>query len=807
MSDVPQQHGFREQIAGRWQVPLLALSAALLAWGVWRLRPEPQVPTFDELFNRTVKLREAGLYTQASDEVEKLLADPELKLQPEQRRRLHRQMVEILVGYELGNSLHGEDNVRRILEHSARSIGPGESFDAQMHYWRGLAYQWQRNETEAIAAYKQALDAGIADPWPLRKTICEMENQRGGKTAAQMHAEFDTFLNSAEVPEALRYWAAERKVELFNREGAYEPCERFLETYAGQFTQPSMQLGYDYLRALAWYQVGRVEDAERLLRALRDRLNVADPLYAASGWLLGRIMLDQQAPADALSFFDEVRQNAPPSRYRAAAVWGRAEALAGLERLDESRRIYEEAIRLVAEDPYGTMIDLRRIRESTTQLFLDLRDRGELVQARHFLQLATRLVRPGDDEAQAKYASWLADVSFEMGRRALRRVQDGQTEEADSAKAYFIDAGEAYRRLTQLVAFNQAAATEATRRAAESFDLAGDRRRTMEVLEVFVRERSGNPFVPEALRWLGQVCQASGDHEKAVTWYQRNLTDHPRTPAAAGSLVPLAECFQNLGQMDKAEQTLLRIVDHVPGDPIQTVTPEAREYREALFALGDLYTQAGEYEKGITRYSEALRRFGDDARADRVTFLLADAYRLSARRIREIDLPDDKNVAIREQLRLAYRERLGKARELYAEVVARYRQRPAETLSDLDRLYVKLSWFYQADAVYDLSRESESPTLTYFQEALELYDKAAFRYKDDPIAMSAYVQMINCYLRLGNVGKARQTLQRARWALRGITDEQFARLAPPEDRAYWEQYLNWLERTPIFVAEELARAG
>ncbi len=806
MSDVPQQHGFREEIAGRWQIPLLVVSLVLLSWGVWRLRPQPYVPTFDELFNQTVRLREAGLYTQASDAVEKLLADPELELQPEQRRRLHRQMVEILIGYELGNAVHGKDNVRRILEHSALSIGPDESFDARMSYWRGLAYQWQRNETEAIAAFKQALAAGIDDPWTLRKTVYEMENQRGGKTAEQMHAEYDTFLNSPDVPEPLRYWAAERKVELFNREKAYEACERFLETYVGQFTQSSMQLGYEYLRALSWYHVGRVEDAERLLRALRDRLHEPDLLYAAAGWLLGRIMLDQGAPADALGFFDEVRLNAPPSRYRAAAVWGRAEALAGLERYDESRRTYEEAIRLAAEDPYGTMIDLRQIRETTTRFFQDLRERGQLVQARHFLQLATRLVRPGDDEAQAKYANWLADVSFEMGQRALRRAREGAAEEAERAKEYFIDAGEAYGRLTRLVVFDLATVTEATKRAAESFDLAGDRRRTMEVLEVFVRERSQSSFVPEALRWLGQVCQAAGEYEKAVAWYQRNVTDHPRTPAAAGSLVPLAECFQNLGQVDNAEQTLLRIVDHVPGDPIQTITPEAREYREALFALGDLYTQAGEYEKGISRYTEALRRFGDDPRADRVTFLLADAYRLSARRIREVDLPDDKNVAIREQLRLAYRERLGKARELYAEVVGRYRQRPAETLSDLDRLYVKLSWFYQADAVYDFSRESESPTLTYFQEALELYDKAAFRYKDDPIAMSAYVQMINCYLRLGNVGKARQTLQRARWALRGIGDEQFARLTPQEDRAYWEQYFNWLERTPVFVAEELVRA-
>jgi hypothetical protein len=95
-----------------------------------------------------------------------------------------------------------------------------------------------------------------------------------------------------------------------------------------------------------------------------------------------------------------------------------------------------------------------------------------------------------------------------------------------------------------------------------------------------------------------------------------------------------------------------------------------------------------------------------------------------------------------------------------------------------------------------------------YSEALEAYDRAAWAYQEDPMAMSAYVQMIACHLRMGNADRARMTLQRARWALKGISDEQFTRFAPPQERRpFWEDYLSWLERTPTFSTVSRADNG
>jgi tetratricopeptide (TPR) repeat protein len=74
---------------------------------------------------------------------------------------------------------------------------------------------------------------------------------------------------------------------------------------------------------------------------------------------------------------------------------------------------------------------------------------------------------------------------------------------------------------------------------------------------------------------------------------------------------------------------------------------------------------------------------------------------------------------------------LEKARDLYDHVIDFYRRGAAK---DLDKLYLKLSYFYRADCVYDLGK---------YPEAIKLYGEAAFAYKDDPSAVAAYVQIIN----------------------------------------------------------------
>jgi len=488
-----------------------------------------------------------------------------------------------------------------------------------------------------------------------------------------------------------------------------------------------------------------------------------------------------------------------PSHYRTACILGRGEALAALERFNESAEAFNDAIRMTAVDPYGAVVDLQVARESTTALYQVLLTQGELMHAMEYLRLAARLAPPTDVQMQAQYAERLGDLAAAIGRAALERAEaapDGdQRKDNADARRWLREAGDEYLRLAKLSTFDNEAAAEAAWRAADAYDLGGQRDQTIAVLEAFLHEQPESTRAPMALLRLGQAQQASGDYSKAVATYQRNLTEFPRTPSAVASLVPLAECFLQLGDPGKAETTLLRMLAPQPSEGLALITPAAGEFRDALFKLAALYTKTGQLDKAIARYEEALERYPDDPRCRQADYLLADTYRQSAAQLRA-ELSDPRNIAQKDELLTLFRKRLQRARQLYDATIERYHKLPEASCTEVDRNYLKLSHFYRAYTVYDLAMASPQPDPRVYAEALDLYDRAAWLYQTDPMAMAAYIQMINCQLRLGHHDRARMTLQRARWTLRGIPAERFAAYAPYESAGFWEEYLSWLERTP-----------
>lgn len=799
MSDVPAQASLLRQLAGRWQGPLLAISLAALAAGVWRLRPVAKPPEFEPLYAQAAALHRAELYPEASAYVESLLAVPERT--DEERRRLYGLMARIVYDHERGNIVHGPTNPTRILEYTDRALAEGQTHDGPTLLMRAKALEWLQKPEQAIAEYRAALERGVADPWAVRRRVIEIGRTTGELKGDALRAEYDAFLAEGGADHKLAWWAAEQIVELLLRQQHYEEAERLLAVHAERFRATVDKGAFEYLQSLIWYHMGRRMDAERLLRSLRDDLEPADPVYARSGWLLGRILVEDQAPEYALAFFDDVIEQTPPGPYWSASVLGRAEALASLERFDESLTAYEKAIEQATESPYESIIDLPSVRESLSLLSRTLTLSGRLPEARAYLRIAARLAPPSDAQMQAEYTERLAELAMSIGQAALARAEAGGAGAADAAREsreHFIEAGEYFLRLSELVNLDEPASTAAAWHAADAFDAAGKRLRAAEALETFIRERPLSTQAPQALLRLGDTWHALGQYEKAIERYQENLIRFPRTPSAIASLVPLANCFIAIGQPKKAEATLLRVVEHSPGDPLGLITPAAAQFRDALFGLAALYDEAGEYEKAIARYEEAIERYADDPRTDGARFKLAEVYRRSAERIRE-DLAAGRHVARKTELQDARRQRLERARWLYGQVIEGYRKRPAESLDELDRLYLKLSYFYQADSMFELAHSSGVPDSQPFAEALEMYDRAAWAYQDDPVAMSAYVQMINCHIRLGWLDQARRTLQRARWALRNIPDEAFEEVPPEEGRAFWEEYFTWLEHTPTLA--------
>lgn len=791
MSDVQASPTFRQQLAGRWQVPLMVISLAALAAGIWRLRPEIRPPEFEAQYAHAVALHKAELYPEAAAYVESLLSAPD-RTEP-QRRRLNGLLAQVLFDHESGNIAHGPTNPTRILNLTEAALAPGERYDARTSHMRALAQEWLRKPELAIAEYQAAIDSGITDPWPLRKRILDIRRSRGEVPEEELLGACRTFIDAQGVSDALAYWAAEQTVETLAGQRKFKEAEQFLIDRAGRFEQSGERRGFEYLQALAAYRTGRRDEAELMLRALRDALTPSDPVYARAGLLLGRMLLDNERPEYALAFFEEVLAQVPTGPLRWSAGLGRAEAQDALEHDEDALAGYNEAILTAIESPYDSLFDVGPVSQGTAPSSI-----SKLMSGRWRLPNVTAYLRT---------VARRAELTLELGKAALARADaagaPADDPERQRALSYLIKAGDHYLALAGLVMLDPAAAAEITLTAADAFDLAGERARTAEVLERFVHDQPESPQVPGALLRLGETYQAIGAYDRAIETYQRNLIKFPRTPSAIASLVPLADCFLWISEPEKAEQTLLRLVDHRPDDPVSLVTPAATQFRDALFRLGDLYHRQGNHEKAISRYQEAIERYPDDPRVERVRFMLAEANRHSAERIRE-DLKQGEGLAFMDELSRAQVRRLERARELYTQVIEKYGGRPPGELPELDRLCLMLSYLYAADSVFELSQTGRVPTSQPFADALSLYEQAAWACAAHPIAMSAYVQMINCHLRMGRQERARMVLQRARWVLRNIPDRAFEEGTPGEDRAYWEQYLTWLENTPTLTATQPA---
>ena len=293
----------------------------------------------------------------------------------------------------------------------------------------------------------------------------------------------------------------------------------------------------------------------------------------------------------------------------------------------------------------------------------------------------------------------------------------------------------------------------------------------------------------EALLRLGRSYQSLNDYVNAIEAYEANLLEYPRTPPAIGSVVPLAQCYLARGEeyFEQAEQVLLSLVNQT-GEEQAPITPAAHEYRQALFLLGEMYVGHDDYEKAIRVLEEAVARYPDDVGAGTAKFLLANSYRLSSLALRA-EGDREEAAAFRQRLVSEVVRRLTRAHDLFSELAAELGRGGSDNAEGIRPEYVRLALFYQADCLFDLGR---------FGQALPLYEEAAWKYHDTPAALSASVQILNCYQRMGRTDEARTALQRARQLVGRIPQERFTLLDSGMSKKQWEDYLGRVGSSALF---------
>ena len=280
---------------------------------------------------------------------------------------------------------------------------------------------------------------------------------------------------------------------------------------------------------------------------------------------------------------------------------------------------------------------------------------------------------------------------------------------------------------------------------------------------------------------LGRTYQAAGFFDKAIDAFQRVQLEYPKSLAASKAAIPLAQAYMAKGPAGnaRAETTLLGVVENNP-----LVDPAAEEFRQSLRELAQLYYRTGRYEEAIARLQELTQRYPNDDAKPQMIFMMADSYRKSAALLdAKLASAQTSTSAVASEVAeaaAARRDRLVKARALYDQVIDLYHA--SAPTDDMDKLYQKLAHFYRADCMYDLGN---------YEEAIKLYDSAAFSYQDDPSSVSAYVQIVNAYFALGKPEEAKAANNRAKWMLQHMPADAFQDGAFSMPKKYWDQWLQW----------------
>ena len=543
-----------------------------------------------------------------------------------------------------------------------------------------------------------------------------------------------------------------------------------------------------------------VENSEQYYRQADARLDRGDPLRAEVLAGLGRLTLasdQQQAVQRAHEMFTQAAR-LYPSQPAAVDAWiGKGDSEVRLGMHGEARESFARAAdRLVDASPGDPRKDLleRTIRTHVSTA----NEKGEYERALTLLNLLPPVY--GEDPPPpmllelARTHRRIAESKLERAQNvSLYRDRIAEDEEetltpraADNlnqeAAIHFDRAAEYYLRHADTVTLaNDDAYGQSLWQAARAFDKSQNWRKAIETYARFVKTHETDPRLLEARGQLGRSLLAAGQPEAALEQFDMLVQHHPQAPETVDALVPRALALLAAGQRDKALRQLLHIVeDH------DAIRPDSASYREALIELGKLYARMGReapqfFEPAIERLTEAVERYGDRPEAATLRFRLAEAYRLSVPPLR------DKLTELtsqREQLenRALQRRRLEQAQMYYHQVITELNARRPETLSRVEQLALRNSYFYQADCAFDRGQ---------YELAIDLYSNAAERWNNDPSALIARVQIVNAYSELGRIQDARAANRIALNQLERMPEEVFEDANLPMSKRHWEDWLRW----------------
>jgi tetratricopeptide (TPR) repeat protein len=283
----------------------------------------------------------------------------------------------------------------------------------------------------------------------------------------------------------------------------------------------------------------------------------------------------------------------------------------------------------------------------------------------------------------------------------------------------------------------------------------------------------------QALLRLGQAHLALGQVPDAIASFEECIEFHPLDGATFQARIDCAKAYWHKGETSRAEQLLRQ---NIAGSALK---PSSREWKDSLFELGMLLHETGQFEQAIGTLEEAIERYPQDAQRLMSQYVLADSYRRWAEELID-SAAQARTTNEREKARSLASTRLTAALQHFEEVQVTITLRTHDLHSDpLLESMLRNCYMLEGTVLFDLGR---------YKEAIEVYSNVASLYPDHPFVLETFVQIANCWRRLGQAVKARGAIQQAQIVLQGLPPDADFASTTTLNREEWNMLLANMSR-------------
>jgi len=607
----------------------------------------------------------------------------------------------------------------------------------------------------------------------------------------QAMAENALFLSDPRVPPPLRHEGLLQRAQILLRQGKVSECAATLDKIPPEAENHAAaivvrgQVLIEEARSLASKPDERAQNqaqarqkyqaAIQTLRVAEGRDTLRSQATRKAMYLIGVCFLESEDRRAALAQFERTRTLYAESPEGVAANFQEAELLRQAGRDADALAGYRRTLATVTvpENFSNPWIPLEQLRLGMLKAFKDYQSAQKFEIS---LQLA-RLMYPLFPRARTLELT--AEVYQSWGQALLAQADRLPQSKAEPlrrrGRMELRQAGRVYWRLAKLQAATRLY-PELLWSSANAYMAGQDYRNAVPILQKYLQQQSRQRHA-QALAYLGEALLATGQVDKALEAFGECIADHRREAAAHRARLLASKACAEKGDLQQAE-TLLRA-----NLTSEYLTPASKEWRDSLFALGELLHAGRRYGEAIVRLEEALERYPDAPQTPAARYLAADCYRRSAKTAQDQRTQDPA--------RYGRVVRLEAIEEMYQKALAQYQGLQAALsgghdsgeLTTLEKSLLRNSYFAVGSILFDLGQ---------YEAAIKVYAAAANRYQNHPEVLEAYVQIAAAYRQLNKPVEARSTLEQAKVVLARMKTDASFNETTNYSRQQWNERLDAL---------------